>query len=1107
MTMSVRTSAVELVGRAHGELAELADHPVVCAVGDAVAQIPSLLNKSIAGLASIVVPADYSTAENRGRYVENFHCDVQSWLLTHHENILDVFGTEEAYATELAARLRAQSSTQFLDAIVDSVGAGRLHPVALGRPAALGCLREQLPRVLEASSLHELGELATRPYFKDLVLKSPSATGQYATQLRNRINVASLYGPENLALVPLLVGKAGDALFLGRPEWAPDSAAICCTRCSVTFSLYTRRHHCRLCGKIFCADCSSGCQKIEGLGRWPVRTCRICATGDVAAAPPECPEALKRTHAAARGRLVKLLQLASQSVGRSVGGQAVQEPLGAAEFATLCPRATGDLLALCRRGLLSTAGLIRMLAVDVRRGAPLSAVASRCAGHGRELLTLCTGSNRLTAAAARRLPVVETTSAAAESCEAATARLAAEMEELERRSVAQAATAQQRQQATTDDEADELWELYQQLAWNELELAVQHTATALQQHDEPPTVAEPPGWVLELAGWGTAGWCLLPQPLLAQLADAVRRNTELTANQGAATNGGRVTQLWPELRAVCADWLAAAQTAAREMRPPLPAACAEHCLEDGPESGDLELCSSRQALQERNMELERRLFGHDDWNGTIEMADIEYARWGQRLDDLRHQEDEGGGEGRLHGQIEQANAELDKWWGRLSAHPDWVNQENADWNTWEETEAGRGRAALGWLRSVVPANIASHASETSLVEGGLHPDAARRICSHRVLWLCRSAGAEAIRAIHANDWKTMYSCQGLDLIELRAVLVATAASTRSARLPPAMTAWRTQLREQLKEAEQEAAQPRADSGGLNGNRHRHQAYESYAPAFGQLQGLPDSWPDDRAPGPFPMQEVTVAEPRLVEADARLLLSSRDELSSPAAKATREVATAVLAQYLDGMVPAGLDDRVIGRRLVESSSEGEESSEPDEESEDEEGRWDDFDVLQPTGSSSLFVFGEEGSLGLTFDSGACAGGPRRVASVEPGSQAEALGVPVGLFLLTIDGAPAFKGEPWGAVRSRLQSRPLRLELTQALANTQQHAVADEPSAPHMPATADDGDGSAVVVDGGTVPANYRQHGGARPRGDADPTDIVAEVRRLLSPRTTDAPCVQ
>jgi len=42
----------------------------------------------------------------------------------------------------------------------------------------------------------------------------------------------------------------------GRENWKPDKAAARCTNCDTKFSVIRRKHHCRGCGDIFCADCS-----------------------------------------------------------------------------------------------------------------------------------------------------------------------------------------------------------------------------------------------------------------------------------------------------------------------------------------------------------------------------------------------------------------------------------------------------------------------------------------------------------------------------------------------------------------------------------------------------------------------------------------------------------------------------------------------------------------------------------------------------------------------------------------------------------------------------------------------------------------------------------
>ncbi|KAJ0170844.1 hypothetical protein K1T71_013616 [Dendrolimus kikuchii] len=61
------------------------------------------------------------------------------------------------------------------------------------------------------------------------------------------------------------------------PEWVPDICAPNCMRCSAHFSAFRRRHHCRNCGKVFCASCSSNSIPLPRYGQLkPVRVCEEC---------------------------------------------------------------------------------------------------------------------------------------------------------------------------------------------------------------------------------------------------------------------------------------------------------------------------------------------------------------------------------------------------------------------------------------------------------------------------------------------------------------------------------------------------------------------------------------------------------------------------------------------------------------------------------------------------------------------------------------------------------------------------------------------------------------------------------------------------------------
>lgn len=77
-----------------------------------------------------------------------------------------------------------------------------------------------------------------------------------------------------------LRGGGGDLLSLEPPMWVPDSHAGSCTSCSQVFRPLSRgRHHCRLCGNIFCSACCGHRQLLPPKFRAaePQRTCAECA--------------------------------------------------------------------------------------------------------------------------------------------------------------------------------------------------------------------------------------------------------------------------------------------------------------------------------------------------------------------------------------------------------------------------------------------------------------------------------------------------------------------------------------------------------------------------------------------------------------------------------------------------------------------------------------------------------------------------------------------------------------------------------------------------------------------------------------------------------------
>jgi len=62
---------------------------------------------------------------------------------------------------------------------------------------------------------------------------------------------------QNLMAAQLAANTGAAAVPTVPPEWVPDEKVVGCMRCAKHFTLLVRRHHCRMCGRIFCSDCCS----------------------------------------------------------------------------------------------------------------------------------------------------------------------------------------------------------------------------------------------------------------------------------------------------------------------------------------------------------------------------------------------------------------------------------------------------------------------------------------------------------------------------------------------------------------------------------------------------------------------------------------------------------------------------------------------------------------------------------------------------------------------------------------------------------------------------------------------------------------------------------
>ncbi|XP_056913131.1 zinc finger FYVE domain-containing protein 9 isoform X1 [Takifugu flavidus] len=83
--------------------------------------------------------------------------------------------------------------------------------------------------------------------------------------------------------------KSTNSLGEVAPVWVPDSQAPVCMKCDVKFTFTKRRHHCRACGKVFCAACCSLKCKLVYMERKEARVCVTCFSALTAAQSCETP--------------------------------------------------------------------------------------------------------------------------------------------------------------------------------------------------------------------------------------------------------------------------------------------------------------------------------------------------------------------------------------------------------------------------------------------------------------------------------------------------------------------------------------------------------------------------------------------------------------------------------------------------------------------------------------------------------------------------------------------------------------------------------------------------------------------------------------------------
>ncbi|XP_058494435.1 zinc finger FYVE domain-containing protein 9 [Solea solea] len=95
--------------------------------------------------------------------------------------------------------------------------------------------------------------------------------------------------PDNenhLSPAGILSKDRGNVLGEVAPVWIPDAHAQVCMKCGVKFTFTKRRHHCRACGKVFCALCSSLKFRLTHLDGKEGRVCVSCHSTLIKRTPP-----------------------------------------------------------------------------------------------------------------------------------------------------------------------------------------------------------------------------------------------------------------------------------------------------------------------------------------------------------------------------------------------------------------------------------------------------------------------------------------------------------------------------------------------------------------------------------------------------------------------------------------------------------------------------------------------------------------------------------------------------------------------------------------------------------------------------------------------------
>ncbi|XP_077414915.1 zinc finger FYVE domain-containing protein 9 isoform X2 [Vanacampus margaritifer] len=167
----------------------------------------------------------------------------------------------------------------------------RLQPVSIpyggARPKQPVGLKLQIPQPLAGQVQNQL---SSKNKNLDSRRGTPPETTLGGTEVTSAVNGVAVLPASTLALSSdspdndlqagqqhsSLDGKSPSSLGEVAPVWVPDSQAPVCMRCDAKFTFTKRRHHCRACGKVFCATCCGLRCKLACMDGKEARVCVTC---------------------------------------------------------------------------------------------------------------------------------------------------------------------------------------------------------------------------------------------------------------------------------------------------------------------------------------------------------------------------------------------------------------------------------------------------------------------------------------------------------------------------------------------------------------------------------------------------------------------------------------------------------------------------------------------------------------------------------------------------------------------------------------------------------------------------------------------------------------